>query len=115
MVDFRKIKTKYVLNKLKETDDKELIETLMKIEDYIEKNPNQMFACMNFDNLKRNHNEDYLEILREMKPKEYVKRNLLTEFDKKIEEKEKELERLREERENKETELTWEIMQKMSE
>ncbi|MGE0793473.1 MAG: hypothetical protein AB7V77_04830 [Candidatus Woesearchaeota archaeon] len=110
MVDFTKIKTKYVHHKLKETDDKDYIETLMKIEQFIEKNPHQMFGCMHFASMKKTYKEEYMEILKELDEPEFIRKSELADWKMKILEAERNLEKLKEERERKESELTWNLM-----
>ena len=110
MVDFTKIKTNFVQNKLKKTDDKDYIETLMKIEDFVIKNPNQMFGCMHFASMKKTYREEYMEILKELDEVEYIRNSELAEWEKKIENAEHNLEKLKEKKEQRESELTWNLM-----
>ena len=66
---------------------------------------------MNFGNLKKQYNEEYLKILKELNESEYLKQSELQKWKMKIAEKELELQTLKEERIIAESNITWNLMQ----
>lgn len=73
-----------------------------------------MFDMIFFTSLKSTYKEDYSEILRELRPREFLRQCQLVEWDKKIKETRNELDRLIQERAKVESELTWKIMKENS-